>query len=152
MRTKRTFKVKACFIIFKGLSVAKNRLRPESAPLIADGVRWFRGGSIFFLKFLIKKKMTLWNIGNLALKLGEGVLNYMRDEKKYFFTLIVILTSFVFLIIWSIFHNAPRVYFWCVYMMLLELLREHFCWQNLFSFCCVSNFVLMIFPSEMYYF
>ena len=36
LRTKRTFKVKqkAFFIIFKGLSVAKNCLRPESAPLI----------------------------------------------------------------------------------------------------------------------
>ena len=34
MRTKRTFKVKwkAFFILFKGLSVAKNCLRPESAP------------------------------------------------------------------------------------------------------------------------
>ena len=34
-RTKRAFEVKqkAFFIIFKGLSVAKNRLRPESAPL-----------------------------------------------------------------------------------------------------------------------
>ena len=36
MRTKRAFevKLKAFFIIFKWLSVAKNRLRPESAPLI----------------------------------------------------------------------------------------------------------------------
>ena len=35
MRTKRVFQVKqrAFFIIFKGLSVAKNCLRPESAPL-----------------------------------------------------------------------------------------------------------------------
>ena len=37
MRTKRTFEVKwnAFFIIFKGHSVAKNCLRPESAPLSA---------------------------------------------------------------------------------------------------------------------
>ena len=36
LRTKRAFKVKqkAFFIIFKGLSIAKNCLRPESAPLI----------------------------------------------------------------------------------------------------------------------
>ena len=35
LRTKRAFKVKekAFFIIFKGLSVAKNCLRPESVPL-----------------------------------------------------------------------------------------------------------------------
>ena len=35
LRTKSAFKVKqkAFFIIFKGLSVAKNYLRPESAPL-----------------------------------------------------------------------------------------------------------------------
>ena len=35
-RTKKTFevKLKAFFIIFKGLSVAKTCLRPESAPLI----------------------------------------------------------------------------------------------------------------------
>ena len=36
LRTKRTFKVrkKNFFVTFKGLSVAKNCLRPESAPLI----------------------------------------------------------------------------------------------------------------------
>ena len=35
LRTKRAFdmKQKKIFIIFKGLSVAKNCLRPESAPL-----------------------------------------------------------------------------------------------------------------------
>ena len=31
---KRAFKVKSVFVSFKGLSVAKNCLRPESAPLI----------------------------------------------------------------------------------------------------------------------
>ena len=37
LRRKRAFEVKSktFFIIFKGLSVAKNCLRPESAPLIA---------------------------------------------------------------------------------------------------------------------
>ena len=34
LRTKRAFQKKAFFIIFKGLSFAKNCLRPESAPLI----------------------------------------------------------------------------------------------------------------------
>ena len=39
MRTKRAFeaKQKAFFIIFKGISVAKTCLRPESAPLICFG-------------------------------------------------------------------------------------------------------------------
>ena len=40
LRTKRVFKVKqkAFFIIFKGLSVAKNCLRPEGAPLKVSGI------------------------------------------------------------------------------------------------------------------
>ena len=42
LRTKKAFKVKlkACFIIFKGLSVAKNCLRPESAPLRSFFCMW----------------------------------------------------------------------------------------------------------------
>ena len=44
LRAKKAFEVKAFFIIFKGLSIVKNCLRPESAPLNLGGLvsdsRW----------------------------------------------------------------------------------------------------------------
>ena len=43
LRTKRAFEVKqkVFFIIFKGLSIAKNCLRPKSAPIILRFLRKF---------------------------------------------------------------------------------------------------------------
>ena len=65
MRTKRAFKVKqkGFFIIFKGVSVAKNHLRPESAPLrnnmlkLKQSFRSTNNGKRVCLMFLF----SLWN-------------------------------------------------------------------------------------------
>ena len=53
---KRAFDVKqkAFFIIFKGLSAAKNCLRPESAPLIKRHILWHNGNYFPMLSMLTK--------------------------------------------------------------------------------------------------
>ena len=70
-----------------------------------------------------------------------------------FFALSVILSTLVYLIIWSTLYNVAWVslfvceFMWC---SLVFSLRSHYCWKQLFALFCVSNFVLTIFLSEMY--
>ena len=64
---------------------------------------WGGGFSSNFEKLGGQNKMTLWDLGNLALK-WEGKTNL-------FFTLSVILTGLVDLIIWSAFDTVLKVYF-----------------------------------------
>ena len=59
LSTKRTFKVKykAFFIIFKGLTVGKSCLRPESAPLKLTIV--FESEKIVIYMYLLNYSKTL---------------------------------------------------------------------------------------------
>ena len=65
-RTKRAFKVKykAFFIIFKGLSIAKNGLSPENAPLnitrfLIIGCRFsYLTFLLFFVNFILQIKVS----------------------------------------------------------------------------------------------
>ena len=84
----RTRRKKAFFIIFKGLSVTKNRLRPESAPLS-----------------LMKKNLNGGNLSRIILCLSERLLSiltaiYLTDfpwynVQKHHPTSLVIFTLFV---------------------------------------------------------
>lgn len=57
-----------------------------------------------------QNKMTLWDLGNLALKWEES-LSKWEGETNLFFTLSVILRGLVDLIFWSALDNVLKVYF-----------------------------------------
>ena len=50
---------------------------------------------------------------------------------------------------WTL-HIVPWSSFLCVYIMFLELVCSHCWWKKLSVLLCISNFVLIIFPSDVY--
>lgn len=76
-----------------------------------------------------------------------GVIIYMGVEANIFFMLSVIVRSLVYLIIWFTLDNFVCLYYvpWATVFTLL--LKKAFC----FSFV-LAIFVLIVFPSEMYFF
>ena len=82
LRTKSAFEVKwkAFFIIFKGLSAAKNGLKPESAPLIDDGSEDEKAKDS--KNCFIKRKLKFENYKNCleAIQL-KNEISYLENNK-----------------------------------------------------------------------
>ena len=85
LRTKRAFEVKskAFFVIFKGLSIAKNCLRPESAPSVWT-VQKQLSTAILFRKSLQKILVVesfLWSNYRLTVHSGDYILKWLHQER-----------------------------------------------------------------------
>ena len=83
MRTKRAFDVRVFFIISKGLFVAKNCLRPESAPL--RGECWQMPNTEQLLHQTDKSSHRRCSIKNLFLPVLESLLNKIASLQDCIF-------------------------------------------------------------------